>query len=46
MVLVDKEIEELVNQGLLITHNYKKENLGCVSYDLTIDNIIDELQNN
>lgn len=42
MVLVDKEIEELVNQGLLITHNYKKENLGCVSYDLTIDNIIAE----
>ncbi len=42
MVLVDKEIKELVEKGMLIVENYKPENLGAVSYDLTIDNIISE----
>lgn len=42
MVLVDKDIKELVSNGLLISENYKPENLGCVSYDLTINNIIAE----
>lgn len=42
MVLVDKNIKELVSKGLLICENYKPENLGCVSYDLTINSIIAE----
>lgn len=42
MVLIDKEIKELVNEGKLIVTNYNPENLGGVSYDLTIDNIIAE----
>lgn len=40
MILVDKNIKELVEQGLLIVSNYKPEHLGGVSYDLTIDHII------
>ena len=40
MVLVDRDIKALVQNGYLISENYKSENLGCVSYDLTIDNII------
>ena len=42
MVLIDKRIKELVNEGKLIVTNYKPENLGGVSYDLTIDSIIAE----
>ena len=42
MVLIDKQIKELVNEGKLIIENYNLENLGGVSYDLTIDNIIAE----
>lgn len=42
MVLVDKDIKKLVQKGLLISENYKPENLGCVSYDLTIGSIIDK----
>lgn len=42
MVLIDKQIKELVNEGKLLVTNYKPENLGGVSYDLTIDNIIAE----
>ncbi len=41
MILVDKNIEELVLKSNLIT-NYNSENLGCVSYDLTIDKILKE----
>lgn len=40
MILVDKDIKKLVNKNFLIVNNYKSENLGAVSYDLTIDNII------
>lgn len=40
MVLVDKNIKELVEKGLLIVSNYKPENLGGVSYDLTLNHII------
>lgn len=40
MVLVDKNIKELIEKDLLIITNYKAENLGCVSYDLTISDII------
>lgn len=42
MVLVDRDIRALVQNGYLISENYKPENLGCVSYDLTIDNVIAE----
>ena len=42
MVLVDKNIRELVEKDTLIVTGYKPENLGGVSYDLTIDNIITE----
>lgn len=45
MILVDKNIKELVEQGTLIVSNYKPENLGCVSYDLTVDNIIKDDKN-
>lgn len=45
MILVDKNIKELVEKDMLIVSNYKPENLGCVSYDLTIDNIIVEDKN-
>ena len=40
MILVDKQIRELVNNGMLIVTGYDENNLGCVSYDLTIDKII------
>lgn len=40
MILVDKNIRKLVEKGMLIVSNYKPENLGCVSYDLTISDII------
>lgn len=42
MILVDKQIRELVNNGMLIVTGYDENNLGCVSYDLTIDKIISE----
>lgn len=42
MVLVDKNIKDLVNKNILIINNYKPENLGSVSYDLTINHIIVE----
>lgn len=40
MILVDKQIKELVEKGMLIVTGYNEKNLGCVSYDLTIDKII------
>lgn len=40
MILVDKNIKELVNNNTLIIKNYNPENLGAVSYDLTIDKVI------
>lgn len=40
MILIDKNIRELVEKNMLIVTGYKPENLGGVSYDLTIDNII------
>ena len=41
MILVDKNIKELAENGLLIVTNYKEENVNCVSYDLTLNSIID-----
>lgn len=40
MILVDKQIKELVNNGMLIVTGFNEDNLGCVSYDLTVDKII------
>lgn len=40
MILVDKNIKDLVKHGLLIVANYKEENVNCVSYDLTLNSII------
>ena len=38
MLLVDKEIKELINEGIL--KNANAENIGAISYDLIIDEII------
>jgi deoxycytidine triphosphate deaminase len=40
MVLVDKEIREFCQQGKLIVENYSADNIGTVSYDLTLGDII------
>lgn len=40
MILVDKEIKELVKKNQLIVENFDFNNLGSVSYDLEIDKII------
>lgn len=45
MLLVDKNIKELVKNGLLIVTNYKEENVTPISYDLTIDCIVKEDEN-
>lgn len=42
MILVDKQIRELINNGMLIINGYNEDNLECVSYDLTIDKIISD----
>lgn len=42
MILVDKDIKELAERGKLIAEGYEEENVGSVSYDLTIDEIISE----
>ncbi|MCQ2013817.1 dCTP deaminase [Clostridium butyricum] len=45
MILVDKNIKELVNYGELIVLNYKEENVKSISYDLTIGSIIKPKEN-
>lgn len=40
MILVDRNIKDLISKKELIVENYNPENLGCVSYDLTINCII------
>lgn len=45
MMLVDKELKELINSGTLIVEGYDSKNLGSVSYDLTIDKIISFAEN-
>lgn len=42
MILVDKEIKDLVGKGFLIAQGYEEANVGSISYDLTIDEIISE----
>ena len=36
MYIVDKQIKEMCKRGLLIAENYNSENVGAVSYDLTV----------
>lgn len=40
MILVDKNIKKLVAEGTLIVKGYNENNVGAISYDLTIDKII------
>lgn len=41
MLLVDKEIKRyIVDENTLITEGYREENIGPISYDVTIDRII------
>ncbi len=40
MILVDKDILNLVHSNKLIVSNFDKKNLGGVSYDLTLDKIV------
>lgn len=42
MILVDNDIKEMVSRGQLIVEGYHSDNVGSVSYDLTIGEIIDE----
>ncbi len=46
MILVDKEIREMVEKNQLIIENFDYNNLGAVSYDLEIDKIIAFANNN
>ena len=39
MFIVDKKIREMCEQHKLITENYNSNNVGSVSYDLTVDYI-------
>lgn len=41
MILVDKDIKRYVEQKQLILSGYTEENLNGVSYDLTIDTVLD-----
>lgn len=40
MILVDKNIKSLCNDGKLISSGYKEENVNCISYDLTIGDFL------
>lgn len=42
MILVDKNIKELVASGSLIISGYQEKNLNGISYDVTLDIIVDE----
>ena len=39
MILVDKEIKQMVSDKQLIISGYNEDNINGVSYDLTIDGI-------
>ena len=39
MYIVDKQIKRMCESVFLITENYSPENVGAVSYDLTVKNI-------
>ena len=40
MILVDKEIQKMVQNGKLIKEGYEPSNLNSMSYDLTVDTVI------
>jgi len=40
MILTDKDIKAYTQQGMLITENFAPDNVGSISYDLTIDKIL------
>lgn len=40
MILVDKDIKRLVADNQLIVDGYEEDNVGSISYDLTVDEII------
>lgn len=40
MFLVDKQIKEMCESGTLIVNNYNPKNIGAVSYDLTLEDVI------
>lgn len=40
MILVDKDIKQLVAHNQLIVDGYEEENVGSISYDLTVEEII------
>jgi len=42
MILIDKEIKEYVANQKLIISEYQEKNVNCISYDLTLDYIIDK----
>lgn len=40
MILVDKNIKQLAENGMLILTNYNEENVNSMSYDVTIDSFV------
>ncbi|MCM1180047.1 MAG: hypothetical protein NC347_07310 [Clostridium sp.] len=42
MILVDKDIKKYVADKKLIISDYQEKNVNCISYDLTLDYIIDK----
>lgn len=40
MILTDKDIKAYSQQGMLITEHFDPDNVGSISYDLTIDKIL------
>lgn len=40
MILVDKEIKQLVKEGMLIVEHYQEDHLNSISYDLTLQEVI------
>jgi len=41
MILVDKDIKRYVEQQQLILSGYTEDNLNGISYDLTVDTVLD-----
>ena len=40
MFIIDKQIKEMCEQRKLIAENYNSDNVGSVSYDLTVEYIL------
>lgn len=45
MILIDRNIKELVNNGELIITGYEESNVNSISYDLTIGSIVKPMEN-